>query len=45
MDVEMNLRIITKTHAANSKTGSPLKSILDRLDSRVHPDSLGVKFF
>ena len=25
MDVKMNLRIITKNHAADSKIGSPLK--------------------
>ena len=29
--------------SADSKMGSPLKSIKSRLDSRVHPDSLRIK--
>ena len=38
MDVEMNLRMITKNHAAVSKIRSSLK-----IDFRVHTDSQGVK--
>ena len=45
MDVKMNLRIITKNHAADSKIGFPLKSILKSIGLRVHADSLGVKSF
>ena len=29
IDVKLNLRIITKNHAADSKKGPPLKSILE----------------
>ena len=45
MVVKMNLRIITKNHAADLKIGSPLKiDFRSDLDSQVHPDSLRVKF-
>ena len=41
----MNLRIIAKNHAADSKIepSPPQNRFKSRLDSRVHPESLGVK--
>ena len=43
----MNLKIITKNHADDSKIGSPLKIDFkaEIPDSRVQADSLGVKKF
>ena len=32
MDVKINLRITTKNHVADSKIGSPLKSILEPIE-------------
>ena len=43
MVVKMNLRIITKKHAVDSKIGSLLKIDFRADCTRVHPDSLGVK--
>ena len=43
MGVKMNFRIITKNHEANSKIGSPKKSILEPLRLAIPPDSLGRK--
>ena len=44
MDVKMNLWILTKNHAADSKKGTPKNRFKSLWNSRVYPDSLGVKY-